>query len=310
MMILVILMHAALALIFPIGRAVVQICGPAFFTGSRMLVGGVVLLIYQWGWDDQSKRLYYRALWLIVAFALTAIFITNVCEYWALQFLPAAKTAFFYSLSPFAAAIFSYFFFHEKMTFTKFLGMGIGFLGFSYMIIRTEPGELPPEGVPLISIAEIVAVIGAITSALGWIIMRKKIIRKKCTPLEVLTYGMILGSIPCFVTSWFIENWAPIPIVDIQQNGIYVLGYLIVSVIFCSLIGYLLYIHLLKQYTVTLLSFVGFIEPLCSAVYSWVWLGEPITAHFLIAAAVVFVGLYIFYMEELKQGYVVHPVSK
>ena len=309
MIILVFLVHALLALTFPIGRVAVQISGPAFFTGMRMLVAGLILLAYQWYRDGISAHIF-RALKLIIVFAVTAIYLTNVLEFWALRYLPAAKTAFLYSLSPFAAALFSYFFFNEKMTLTKLLGMGIGFLGFAYMIFYHTSGEISYGGIGVLSLPEMGVMLAAIASALGWIIMRKKIIRQRCKPIEVLMFGMLIGSVFCFLTSFATENWNPIPIVDISKNGMTVLAYLVAMVIFCNLIGYLLYVSLLKKYTVTFLSFAVFIEPLCSAVYGWVFLKEPITRHFIVSAMLVFIGLYIFYMQELKQGYVIQAVKE
>ena len=71
-----------------------------------------------------------------------------------------------------------------------------------------------------------------------------------------------------------------------------------------SVLGYLLYTMMLKKYTATFLSFAGFIQPLCAAILGWFFLGEYVTYTFFLSAILVFSGLYLFYQEELKQGYV------
>ena len=52
------------------------------------------------------------------------------------------------------------------------------------------------------------------------------------------------------------------------------------------------------------LTFAGFVDPICAAFYGWIFLGETITPYFILSTVLVFIGLYVFYMEELRQGYV------
>jgi len=57
---------------------------------------------------------------------------------------------------------------------------------------------------------------------------------------------------------------------------------------------------LLKTYTTTFLSFAGFMSPFFAAFYGWVWFGETTTWHFYASSVIVFVGLALFYQDELK----------
>jgi drug/metabolite transporter (DMT)-like permease len=61
-----------------------------------------------------------------------------------------------------------------------------------------------------------------------------------------------------------------------------------------------LYGYLLKKYTATFLAFAGFLGPLFSAFYGWLFLSEVITWHFYLSAVLVFAGLYMFYKHELE----------
>lgn len=291
-------------MIFPIGRVVAPIAAPVFFTAVRMLLAGIALLAYQWVQFGISRNIR-KALWAILGFSITGIFLTNVPEFWGLQYLPASKASFIYSLSPFAAALFSYFFFDEIMTFNKLIGMAIGFVGFCIMIVVHAPGEVSFNAFGCVSYAEFALIIAALSSAAGWIIIRKKVRKAYCTPQEVLGISMLLGSAYSFLASLALEPWHPVPIYHYPNDVWIVIGYLLLGVLFSNVIGYVLYTHLLKTYTATFLSFAGFVEPLSAAVIGWFFLGEPITWYFLLATTLVFLGLYIFYLEELRLGYIV-----
>ncbi len=305
MIILVLLVHAAFSMIFPIGRAVAPIASPIFFTAVRMLFAGAALLAYHYlRYRSFSKELS-KAVWPILGFSITGIFLTNVPEFWALQYLPAAKAAFMYSLSPFAAAVFSYFLFNEVMTYSKLLGMAIGLIGFGVMIAVHSPGEVAFNAVGYFSYPELALMCSAIASATGWIIMRHKLQKKHCTIIEALGFSMLIGSGISFFSSFLWESWNPVPIYEFPAHFLSFTGYLFLAILFSNLIGYILYTELLKTYTTTFLSFAGFTEPLVAAFTGWLFLGESITWYFLLSATLVFCGLYIFYLEELKQGYIV-----
>ncbi len=113
MLILIFLMHAMFAAIFPIGRMAVLVSSPIFFTAVRMIVAGCIFFFYELIRYRKTDTIPLFTTFLIPLglISLFNIYLTNIPEMWAMQFLPAAKAAFLYSISPFCAALFSYFFF-------------------------------------------------------------------------------------------------------------------------------------------------------------------------------------------------------
>jgi EamA-like transporter family. len=301
MIALVFLMHALLAVIFPVGRAALLITTPVFFTGVRMTIAGVILIMYHLFLYKKFSPKLYQAVVPLILFAITGIYLTNVPEFWALQFVPAAKASFIYSLSPFVAALFSYIMFREILTVKKIFGMGIGILGVLFMLIYDAPEEIGYRDLGFISWGEMALIVASIATAYGWIIMRRIVREKLCGPIEATGITMVVGGILALFHSMLVESWSPLPI----ANYLFFSLYLFLAVSCSSVVGYALYGYLLGKYTTTFLSFAGFIEPLCAAFFAWIFLGELITWRFVAASGLVFVGLYIFYMEELKQGYIV-----
>ncbi len=300
MIFLVFLMHALLAVIFPVGRAALLITTPIFFTGVRMTVAGIILLFYHLTIYKRFSSTLSQAIVPLVLFTITGIYLTNVPEFWALQFVPAGKASFLYSLSPFVAALFSYIMFNEKLTIKKLVGMGIGLIGFLFMLIYDAPGEIGTRDLGFISWGEMALVVASVATAYGWIIMRRMIREKLCGPIEATGITMTCGGILALIHSMFVENWSPLPITNYPLFFLY----LFLAITCSSVLGYTLYGYLLGKYTTTFLSFAGFFEPLCAALFAWIFLGEIITWRFIVSAGLVFLGLYIFYMEELKQGYI------
>jgi drug/metabolite transporter (DMT)-like permease len=296
-------MHVLLAAIFPVGRVSATLAQPVFFTAVRMTLAGILLLgYYLWRYKRFSERLKEAVVPLIL-FVITGIYITNVAEFWALQYVPAAKASFIYSISPFAAALFSYLMFQEKMTLGKLFGMAIGFVGFMLMIMHDAPGEVVYHSLGFLSWGEVALIAAAIATAYGWIIMRRKMIHGLLQPIEAIGISMLGGGVVCFVHSFITEQWNPLPIKEpwhIPELSLNI-G---IAVICSSVLGYALYTMLLRKYTATFLSFAGFVEPLSAALFGWLFLGETISKYFVISFILVLCGLYIFYMEELRQGYI------
>lgn len=307
-MIEVIFLYLILASVFPLGRVAVTAAAPIFFTGVRMLWAGLVLIIYFYiRYPQEFKkyiRLRYVKIWLILT--IFNIYLTNVLEFWGLQTLPAAKACFIYNLSPFFAALFSYIFFGERMTQKKWIGLMIGFVGFIPILIHNTPAEKLIGGISFFSWAELALLGAAGATAFGWVIMRHSIHKENYPSVLANGMSMMLSAFLIIPTSLLFEQWNPIPI----SNYSYFVGTMLAITIASNFIGYNLYAFLLKKYTATFLSLAGFMSPLFAAIMGWRFLKEKVSWHFFASAAAVFIGLFIFYQEELRLGYISYTKQK
>jgi drug/metabolite transporter (DMT)-like permease len=272
---------------------------PIFFVGIRMVVAGLLLYAISWWRHATMPRIkpdHWRLFFAIVIFH---IYCAYVFDLWSLQYLTSFKSSFFFNLSPFITALFSYVVFGEIMTRRKWLGLSIGFLGFLPELLKQTPSEEIAGGISFLSWPELM-LIGAVASACyGWIVMRM-LMQEGYSPFFVNAVGMFGGGILALITSFFFEGWSPAPVTELWPFILLTSAIIIViNGIFYNLYGYLL-----NRYTATFLSFCGFMCPLFAALFGTVFLGETVTWHFFVASAVVVLGLYIFYQEELRQGYI------
>ena len=239
-----------------------------------------------------------KGLYEICILAITNIYITNVLELWGLKYLTSFKTCFLYSLSPFLSALIAYLSWGEKLNRKKQIGLLVGFCGFLPMLVSTTSLEQAVGEIWIFSWAEL-AVLGAVLfSVYGWIILKELIHTHKTDPLLANGWSMLLGGILALMHSAVFEGLYPIPVTNFP---IFIKCTLLLIVI-SNVIAYNLYGHLLKRFSPTFMSFAGLSTALFSAFFGWLFLDEKVTLVFFFSLSVVFLGLFLFYREELKQN--------
>lgn len=305
-MYLVFLMYALFASVFTISKTVLQYAQPLFIVGTRMTLAGILILFYLVVFKKQSFKLSKGCIFRLLALSLFCIYLTNMFEFWGLQHLTSFKTCFIYSLSPFLSALFSYFLFSERMNWGKWAGLLLGFAGFFPILMNESTGEAELGHLLFVSWAEIFVVSAVVCSVYGWILLRKIVKEDGLSPLMANGISMLLGGLMALTHSWFRENWDPAPFTEFMPFLECSLWLILIS----NLICYNLYGYLLKKFTATFISLAGFTTPLFTAFFGWLYLGEQVTASFYISAAIVFCGLVVFYLQELKQGYYLVPEKK
>lgn len=297
-MVLILFLYALCASTFTICKALLDYVKPFFFIGIRMLVAGGILLAYSY-WKDRSAFYVKKSdRWLFAQIILFHVYFAYILDLWSLQYITSSKSSFLYNLSPFLAALFSYFYFSEKMTTKKWIGLLIGFSGFLPEMLFKGYSDQASSGFSL-SVPELV-LLGAVASAVyGWIMLRKLVKDESYSPMMVNGVGMVGGGLLALVTSYFVEGWAESPVMQFWPFvKLTALIILVGNIIFYNFYGFLL-----KRYTATFLSFAGFTTPIFAALFGWFFLGELVGWSFFVSIFVVCIGLYIFYQEELKQGY-------
>lgn len=297
-MILIFALYAMFALSFTIAKILLTFLPPIFLTAVRMTFAGCLLLCMH---AAMQKKLV-KVSWSIVSlnamlwwfgFSMIHILIPYVTEFMALQSMSPSCSALIYNLTPFFSAFFSYLYFGEVMTYKKWLGFLVGFSGIAWFIHAQSVFCIN------LNIAYFLVLISVISGALGWVYVRKLVLAGY-SPLMINGIAMLLAGLQSFVCSYIWEGFVPLPWGQMYSF----LFWLIMIILLTNVIYYNLYAQLLKRYTVTLLSFMGCIIPLFTALFDWILLDIAVTGHFFIALLIAGYGVYLFYKEELRQGYI------
>ncbi|MBI2774931.1 DMT family transporter [Candidatus Dependentiae bacterium] len=295
----IIFLYALCASSFTLCKAVLMYSKPFFFVGVRMIAAGLLLT---GGWVFYHRKMPTIARedrWKFSAIVLFHIYAAYVLDLWALQGLTSFKSSFFFNLSPFITALLSYYLFSERLTVKKWMGLTIGILGFLPELIQHIPQEELFGSVLFFSLPEVAMLGAVISSCYGWTIMRDLMQTNRYSPVEINGIGMLGGGALALLTSLIFEGWQPLPV---SSWGPFI-ALTATIIVIVNGIFYNWYGSLLKTYTATFLSFAGFLCPLFAALFGVVFLHEQLTWTFFFSSAVVVVGLYLFYQEELREGF-------
>ncbi len=289
----ILFLYLIIASTFTLAKMLLAYLPPIFLIGLRMVIAGSIILIVNYisgnkKYIDKKDGLFFFLLsWI-------HIFIPYVTEFMGLETMAPSCAALMFNLMPFFTALFSYIIFKERMTIKKWIGFLIGLIGVTYMI--------PHENFicyKSFNVGYLLMLISVISCSLGWTLV-KKLLQKGYSTLQINGYAMLLGGLESLIVAHYFET----PPASGWYQSIYFWIILAVIIIVSNFIFYNFYGYLLHKYSATLLSFVGFLTPLFTALYDFIFLGICVSTEFYIATIIVAYGIYIFYQEELRQGYI------
>jgi drug/metabolite transporter (DMT)-like permease len=294
----VVLLYALFASVFTASKQALEYAPPFFLVGARMMLAAFFMLGFCALFQKQSIMPKAGSFKKLFGLALFNIYLTNVFEFWGLQYLTSFKTCFIYSLSPFLSALLSYFIFSETMTKKKWTGLIVGFLGFIPILLSKTSQEELAGDLWIFSWAELAVIGAAVASVYGWILLKQLINEHGYSPFSANGLSMLIGGFFALVHSFIYEPWNPTPI---HGPILPFLECTIFLIIVSNCIANNLYGFLLKRFSATFMSFAGLTTPLFSALFGWFFHSEVPTASFYISFLIVFSGLYLFYREELSK---------
>lgn len=301
-MILLVIMNLAYAMLFPLSKVALYYSSAMFLTGFRMTFAGFLVLLYQYLFRRKHFHIPRGNLTLLFVGAFSGIYVTNVLDFWGFTYMTATKSCFLYNLYPFAAAFFGWLYFHESLTLKKWAGLALGFLGAIPMIFYSHTSTAIKSfswpAFPLLSslpLPEIAVLIAVVFSTYGCVKIRQLVCEKNYDSIMTNGLIMVIGGVMALIHSLFIDTWNPLPVSDLNGFLASSFGMMLVS----NVIGNSAYIELLKRYSMTFLSFTAFSEPLLTAILDRLFFGTHMPKTFYFSVAIVFVGLFIFYQDEL-----------
>lgn len=303
----VFLLYGLWSSVFAVGKEALEIAPPLFLTASRMILAGVVILGYL-AIRNRSAFQLNKKKWISIGIlSVLSIYLTNVLEFWGLQYLSAAKACFIYGLSPFFAAFFSYLHFKEKMNLRKWLGLAIGFVGFIPVLISQTGSEELLNAVGFLTWPTLAIMAAALFSIYGWVLLRVVVKDNEMTPLFANGSSMLIGGLIALVHSFFVDSWNPIPVAE--GNWMSFSKLLLLMTALYNIICYNLYGLMLKRFTATFMSFAGLLSPIFASIFGKIFLDEPISWTIIASTGIISIGLFVVYQAELKQGYIVRKTA-
>ncbi len=293
-MITVAFLYAVLASTFIFAKKALAYARPFFLIGTRMLIAGSFLLGYQYFFNRKNFRIKKEDLWTFFRVSLYHVYFAYMLEFWALQYVSALKTTIIYSATPFIAAILAYFLLHERLSIRKVLGVIIGLCGIIPALLAQATGVEATLELHRISLPEVILLFAVISASYAWFIV-SDLMKKNYSFGFINGVAMFAGGALSMITAVFTEGLAS----PVSHVGPF-LGWLALLILCSNIIFYNLFSWLLKRYSITFLTFAGFLCPSFATLYEWLFMGGTITWHYFASLVLIILGLYIFYKDELK----------
>lgn len=299
---LLLALHAVFASTYTLGKMALYYAEPVFLIAIRMLVSAAflfgILVFFR-----KSFFVKKRDIGLFLSMSFFLIYLSYVPEFIYLKYISTTKWALIFTLTPFTTALIGFLMGREPKNRAKFIGLTIGFIGIIPALMAHDNGESWSE-IFYVSFPELVFIGCMVSYSFGWILSKMLVVERSYNPLFVNAFAMFFGGVGAAITSPFVDNWSPAPV---TASGPFLL--VLTLLVLASTAAFGLNTYLLHYYSATFLLFLMFVDPLYTALYAKLFLNEPLAPHFFVSVLLVFIGLYIFYREELKEGYKARGIS-
>lgn len=294
MILLAVLEYAILASTFTLAKVAVHHADPLFLIGVRMTASAPLMFLVHRLHGNKSFHIDRKDFYKFFLVSIFHIFLPFIGEFWALQYLSSAKTAITYSLTPFIAAVLSYFLLSKKLTMKQTVGLVIGLLGLLPIFLSSDEVAFGAE-LFHVSWPEIVLFIAVTSASYAWFIVSDLMERGYGISL-INGVAMLCGGIMSLVL-WFFMAGSESPIRGDVPSFLLWTSLLIVV---ANVISYNFYGWLLRHVSITFMSAIGFLCPIFASLYGLVLLNENLGVSHFVALIMVGFGLWLFYKDEMK----------
>jgi len=250
---------------------------PVLLAGLRMALAALFMIpIYHWQ-KPQWKREHF---WKLVGLGGIGLGLNQFLFVVGINYTSVTHAALIIPLTPLIALLLAAAFRMEKLTRAKILGMIVAFAG----VMTLQLTKTPARGASLFG--DLLLFLGIAFFAL-YIVLGKRA-TASYDGLVVNTFGFITSAIALApLTIWLGRDF------DFAHVSLLAWSSMLYMVIFSSIVGYALYYYVLTHMEASRLSTFSYIQPIMTASFAALLLGEPLTPSLGISGALVLLGVWI-----------------
>ena len=207
--------------------------------------------------------------------------------FWGLDLTTTLDGSVINATSPVFVAIAGIYFLKEKVTSRELLGLIVSFIGTLVIVIQPLL-----EGQKLFSGSVLgnFLVLAGTVSWVGYVVITKKQLKHKITPLVLTTNMFVVGFITMSIILFYLNT--PSQITTYFQNASLTAHACVVYMAYISgALAYFLYQKAQKLIEVSEANIVLYLAPVFTIPLSYFWLGERITLPFAIGSLIIVAGV-------------------
>lgn len=262
---------------------------PAYFTGARFFIAGMLLMALCW-W--QSPMAYAQKVarywWPLVIVALFTNFIPAQLKALALAHTLTSKVALIGSLDPFVTAIFTRFLYGYRLSRRQILGIIIGCCAVILVILTHD--RINTASLFSFEWPELAALAWVILSRFGWIQAQRLLQKSNLSSRELNSISMLIGGLLGLLSALLLADTVFTGPVTVS-----IIGAIIYTILAGNMIAYDLYARMLMRYHMLFVSVVMLALPISLYFLGWLLLNEPLYQSFWLSVVLMAVALWLFY---------------
>lgn len=253
----------------------------------RMLIAALMLMLWcfvrRYSWRIKTHDLGR------MFFVGTLSAISHLLVVTGINYSQAGEASLLYVIEPVWGIILATLFLKER--FSKLMGLSVILVFIGAAIISLNSNSSHHISGMMAAVGNIIIAVGLICEG-SFSIAIKPVINKY--PVEVtLTIILFSSALVLFLPTIFV---AP-RVVPISQGEWIQILYL---AFFCSVIGYLGWLTIMKHVPINVMNFSIFLQPIMGPFIAWLFIGEKITSAMLVAAIFLIMGLFIAITSHIK----------
>ncbi|OAT72118.1 DMT family transporter [Parageobacillus thermoglucosidasius] len=248
--------------------------GPVLTIELRVLIAGIVLLLYVWMFKKSVELKAYWKQYLIVGALNAAIPFTLIAA--ATLHLPASVAAILNSTTPLFTALASRWLLHEPLYAKKWIGIGI--VGV-FALVGWSPVPLSIQTV----FSALLSILAAFSYGCGGVYAKKAFAGVSSLSLSI---GQQLGAAAVLIP------WVAFDIPK-KQVSLLVMYSILGLAVFCTAIAYLFYFYLLANVGPTKTLSVTFLVPVFGVIWGMIFLHEKISTGMIGGLAIILISIFL-----------------
>ncbi|MCF8331687.1 MAG: DMT family transporter [Bacteroidales bacterium] len=258
---------------------------PEYFQPLQVIflrVLGAMMLFWLLQLFTLKEKVKRKDLMLIAFSSALGVAVNQIMFFEGLSLTTPVDTSIIHSSSPLLVLVFAALITREKLTLTKLSGILMGAAGTVLLVTYGEEISFNADSFR----GDIFILINISAYSMYLVLIKPVMARYK--PVTVMKWVFLFG----FLCVLPFSVWR-IPDIDWQNVDTFGLFSLLYVIIGTTFLAYLLTIHALRYVEASIAGFYIYLQPIFAAIIG-IWLfNEVLTIHKIVAAALVFAGVYV-----------------
>ena len=266
---------------FSVVKHGIMIIGPLSFSLIRFTVSSLIMIILLWRIEG-NPLISKKDIWYFVFLGALGFGVYQPLWSYGLRLTLASHSAILLSISPIVVVFIAFFKKEESIEWYNFLGIGIGFLGVTFLISQGNQTSSSPN----ILFGDILTLFAAI--CWGLYSYFGKYMLRKYSPLKTSCWSIIFGTLIMFPVSY-------VEIKDLNFSDLTLtvhlsMGY---AVFLSALLAYIIWMNGIKKIGASRTSAFQYVTQIFGVIGAWVFFKEPFGYRFLIGMILVTLGVWL-----------------